>query len=94
MFHFPILLLIGRPASGKSEIIDFLKQMPDEERSEKYRIAIPDVIDDFPMLWAWFEEDSILSRHLDKPRLHTDEQGYFLRPYFWDLLKIRKTFVS
>jgi hypothetical protein len=86
MNHFPILILIGRPASGKSEIIDFLIKMPNRDRISNYRIATLDVIDDFPMLWTWFEEDNILSRQLNKPRLHTDDKGYFLQTYFWDLL--------
>jgi hypothetical protein len=86
MLHFPILILIGRPASGKSEIINFLENLSDHERKHEYRIAKPDVMDDFPMLWTWFEEDSILSHRLNRPRLHTDNQGYFLYPYFWDLL--------
>ena len=34
-------------------------------------------IDDFPMLWTWFEEDSILAE-LGHPRLHTDEDYNFL----------------
>jgi hypothetical protein len=83
---FDIIILIGRPASGKSEIIDFLKKVEPLERSRKYHVAEMDVLDDFPMLWAWFEEDHILSRTLGKPRLHTDEQGYFLHVYLWDLL--------
>jgi hypothetical protein len=91
MQHFPILIMIGRPASGKSEIIDFLMNLSDDERKRKYRIAKPDVMDDFPMLWTWFEEDFILSRQLKKPRLHTDDQGYFLQPYLWDLLIKRLT---
>ena len=33
------------------------------------------------MLWTWFEEDHLLSRVLGKPRLFTDEQGYFVQPY-------------
>jgi len=43
------------------------------------------VIDDFPMLWTWFEEDDLLTRMV-YPRLHTDDGGYFLHQYFWDLL--------
>lgn len=38
------------------------------------------------MLWTWFEEDAILSKKLDHPRLHTDESGYFKHPYLWNLL--------
>ena len=38
------------------------------------------------MLWTWFEEDAILNKKLDHPRLHTDESGYFKHPYLWNLL--------
>jgi hypothetical protein len=86
MDHFPILILIGRPASGKSEIIDYLVQADPVERLRRFRVGQPDVLDDFPLLWAWFEEDHILSQVLCKPRLHTDEQGYFLHTYLWHLL--------
>jgi hypothetical protein len=86
MDHFPILILIGRPASGKSEIIDYLLHTDPAERLRRFRIGRPDVVDDFPMLWAWFEEDHLLSQALGKPRLYTDEQGYFLQPYLWHLL--------
>ena len=82
---FDILLLIARPAAGKSEIIDHLKKTETEERIQRYHIGNFDEIDDFPMLWTWFEEDAILTQ-LGHPRLHTDEDGYFLWPYLWDLL--------
>jgi hypothetical protein len=83
---FPILILIGRPASGKSEIIDTLQRTPGEQRRQKYHLAELDVLDDFPMLWTWFEEDHILSHVLRQPRLHTDDQGDFKYPYLWNLL--------
>ena len=83
---FDILLLIGRPASGKSEIIDFLTYLPDEIRRERFHIAHVDVHDDFPLLWAWFEEDAILDEKFGLPRLHTDEQGYFKFQELWHLL--------
>jgi hypothetical protein len=83
---FDILLLIGRPASGKSEIIHFLKHLPDEVRRERFHIAKLDVHDDFPMLWVWFEEDDILSNKFGLPRLHSDEEGYFKFPELWHLL--------
>jgi hypothetical protein len=38
------------------------------------------------MLWAWFEEDNILSRKFNLPRLHSDEQGYFKYPELWHVL--------
>nr|HPI72548.1 hypothetical protein [bacterium] len=84
--HFDILILLGRPASGKSEVIDFLKKTPAIERLERFHIGVIEEIDDFPMLWIWFEEDAILEKILKKPRLHTDAEGYFLHPYQWDLL--------
>jgi hypothetical protein len=83
---FNVLLLIGRPASGKSEIIDFLARTPLRERRKRFHFGALDVLDDFPMLWTWFEEDDILSRRLGLPRLHSDEQGYFNSPALWDLL--------
>ncbi|MFC2054537.1 hypothetical protein ACFLV7_09640 [Chloroflexota bacterium] len=84
--HFPILILLGRPASGKSEIIDFLNNTPSQERLQRFHIAELDIIDDFPMLWIWFEEDHILSEDLGASRLHTDPAGYFKYPYLWNLL--------
>ena len=83
---FDILILIGRPASGKSEIIDFLMHTPPELRRNRFHVAEMEMLDDFPMLWAWFEEDHILSQRLGQPRLHTDAEGYFKFPYLWHLL--------
>lgn len=82
---FDILLLIARPAAGKSEIIDYLKSTPQAERTERFHIGEFDEIDDFPMLWVWFEEDAFLEE-MGHPRLHTDSQGIFLYQYLWDLL--------
>ncbi len=82
---FDILLLIARPAAGKSEIIAYLKGVPPAERSRRFHIGSFDEIDDFPMLWTWFEEDALLGK-MGHPRLYTDSEGYFLRTYFWDLL--------
>jgi hypothetical protein len=42
-------------------------------------------IDDFPMLWTWFEEDALLAE-MGFPRLHTDAEDYFLGNHLWDLL--------
>jgi len=80
-----VLLLLARPAAGKSEIIHYLKQIPAQERLERFHIGTMDEIDDFPMLWTWFEEDDLLSR-MGRPRLHSTPAGYFRRTYFWDLL--------
>jgi hypothetical protein len=83
---FDILILIGRPASGKSEIIDFLTHLPEDARRKRFHIARLDVLDDFPILWSWFEEDELLSRTFGLPRLHSDEDGYFKVPELWHVL--------
>ncbi len=83
---FDVIILIGRPASGKSEVIDHLKKTPVQDRLDRFHIGEFEEIDDFPMLWTWFEEDAILEKILGQPRIHTDAQGYFLHRYQWDLL--------
>ncbi len=85
---FDLLIFIGRPASGKSEIVDYLKKIEIEERIRRFHVGSIDEIDDFPMLWAWFEEDSILEQ-MGKPRLHTTEDGYFKYHWLWDVLIAR-----
>lgn len=83
---FDVLLLLGRPAAGKSEILEHLRGTELKERIEKYHIGQVEVLDDFPMLWAWFEEDEILANKFGHPRMHADENGYFNYPYLWNLL--------
>ena len=82
---FNTLLMIARPAAGKSEVIQYLKQTPSTDRVNRFHIGQFSEIDDFPMLWTWFEEDDILEK-MGKPRLHSDSDGYFLYPYLWDVL--------
>jgi hypothetical protein len=82
---FDILLLLARPAAGKSEVIDYLKNVSPEVRGQHFHIGPIEEIDDFPMLWAWMEEDQLLEQ-MGYPRLHTDRDGYFLHQYLWDLL--------
>jgi len=82
---FDVILLIARPAAGKSEVIDYLKHITLEERTNRFHIGEFSEIDDFPMLWAWFEEDALLE-NMGHPRLHTDQEGYFLGQHLWDLL--------
>jgi hypothetical protein len=82
---FDILMLHGRPASGKSEIIDYLKKTSAPRRTHRFHIDRFEEIDDFPMLWTWFEEDDILEK-MGKPRLHTTSDGFFKEVHMWDLL--------
>jgi len=82
---FDILLLIARPAAGKSEIIHFLTNLPKSERITRFHVGDFHQIDDFPMVWAWLDEDRLLSK-MGLPRLDTDDQENFKYPYLWDLL--------
>lgn len=59
---FDNILLLGRPASGKSEFIDFMKTLEDEERAAKYHIGHFKELDDFPWIWEKFMEDNIWER--------------------------------
>lgn len=81
----PLLVLVGRPASGKSEIIDYLQRLDPAERRRRFRLGDLAVFDDFPLLWEWFEEDAILEQ-MGHPRLHTDAAGYFAGAHLWDVL--------
>lgn len=82
---FEILVLIARPAAGKSEVIDYLKRTELTERRERFHVGRLEEIDDFPMLWTWFEEDALLEQ-MGYPRLHTDSAGYFTGDHLWNLL--------
>jgi len=82
---FDILMLLARPAAGKSEVIDYLKRTPEDQRISRFHVGNISEIDDFPMLWAWFEEDALLEK-MGYPHVYTDRQGYFLGNHLWDLL--------
>jgi hypothetical protein len=85
---FDVLILIARPAAGKSEVIRYLKNLPPGIRVERFHLGRIDEIDDFPMLWTWFEEDELLQK-MDRPRLHTTTEGFFRWQYLWDVLMRR-----
>ena len=83
---FSVIILNGRPAAGKSELLDYLRRLPDAVRRERFHIGQLLELDDFPMLWTWFEEDAILQDRLNRPRLHTTVDGYFVHNDLWHLL--------
>lgn len=56
---FPVVLLLGRPASGKSELIDYMQRTPLAVRRSRYRLGTLRVVDDFPILWRKFIEDDL-----------------------------------
>lgn len=81
-----ILIMNGRPASGKSEIIDFLLKLDPQARREHFHLGNLAIVDDFPMLWAWFEEDHLLDTVFNQPRLHSLPDLNFKHQYLWHLL--------
>lgn len=85
MKTFDTLILVARPGAGKSEVINYLKNSPRNERLARFHIDEFLEVDDFPMLWAWFEEDALLEQ-MGKPRLHSTSDGYFLYQHLWDVL--------
>ncbi|MGA2263875.1 MAG: hypothetical protein ABSH28_20885 [Acidobacteriota bacterium] len=82
--HFPILIITGRPAAGKSEVIDFLKNCDPIVRLEKYHIANFEELDDFAYVWETFELDDLMAQ-MGKERVWSDEKYWFKDPYIWDL---------
>ncbi len=92
---FDVVILNGRPAAGKSEIIDYLKSIPVPERIRRFHIGEFEEFDDFPILWERFEDDDIYERH-GKARLISNTafeyggasyEGYvFKDPFFWNFL--------
>jgi hypothetical protein len=82
--HFPILIITGRPAAGKSEVIDFLKKCDPIIRLEKFHIANFEELDDFVYVWETFELDDLMAR-FKKPRIWSDEKYWFKEQYIWDL---------
>ncbi len=82
---FDVILLNGRPAAGKSEIIDYLKKTELEERIRRFHVGAFEEIDDFPMLWERWEDDNIYQKY-GKERLYTTEGLYFKEQFFWTFL--------
>jgi hypothetical protein len=84
MKPFPVLIITGRPAAGKSELIDFLKNLDPQERLSRFGIGAFDEIDDFLYVWETFEVDDILTRH-GRPRVWTDEKYWFKDDFIWNV---------
>lgn len=82
--NFPILIITGRPAAGKSEVIDFLKKADPAGRLQRFHIANFEELDDFVYVWETFEIDDILTKH-GKPRIWTDEKYWFKDHFIWNL---------
>ncbi|MFH1874610.1 MAG: hypothetical protein ABH859_05425 [Pseudomonadota bacterium] len=72
---FDHLFVLGRPACGKSEFLDFMKSISDEKRSQEFHINQLKILDDFVWLWEKFEEDNIWEK-LGQPRFHSKRSGH------------------
>jgi len=85
---FPNLFVLGRPASGKSEFIDYMSQTPLPLRAERYAIGDFSVLDDFVFLWQHFQEDDDLEKQGKPRRLSRPaEFGYVVASdSVWDIL--------
>ena len=81
---FANLFVLGRPAGGKSEFIDFMKKCPADERAATFGIGRFEEVDDFPWLWeACLDDDAREAR--GEPRLVSEKtpEGYNItRPKF------------
>jgi hypothetical protein len=80
---FDSIILIGRPAAGKSEVIDYLKKANPDERKTRFHIGSFQEFDDFPYVWQTFENDDIYSKH-GKERLNTDKDYFFRDSFIWN----------
>lgn len=79
---FSKLILIGRPASGKSEFIDFVKNTPEKERAESLHIGSFVELDDFLWLWEKFVEDDIWEKAGHKRKFSKlDQHAYTITDY-------------
>ena len=95
---FDVIILNGRPAAGKSEVIDYLKKVPLKERIQRFHIGEFEELDDFPILWERFEDDDLLEE-MGLPRLISAREfeyegkkypgNVFKGQWFWNFL-IRK----
>lgn len=81
---FETIIVIGRPAAGKSEVLDFIRRTGEAERQRRFHIGPFIEIDDFPFVWETFEIDDILER-LGQPRAFTDKKYFFKGDYVWNL---------
>ncbi|MCX7958223.1 MAG: hypothetical protein N3B13_04180 [Deltaproteobacteria bacterium] len=81
---FKKIILLGRPAAGKSEVIDFIKRTNPEERRSKLHIGDIVEFDDFLYVWQTFEDDDIWDKKLHKPRKNTSSDYYFYDHDIWN----------
>lgn len=72
---FGNLFVFGRPASGKSEFIDFIKKTNPSERIEKFNIGLLEELDDYVVLAQKFNEEEIWNKLNGKRKYTYMEEG-------------------
>lgn len=78
MAWFKTLILLGRPASGKSEFVDFMKKLPVGRRLEEFHVAPFQELDDFVWLWEKFTEDDLWEKSGQRLFSKREGHGYVL----------------
>ena len=74
---FQHLFVLGRPAGGKSEFIDYMKKLPADERARRFGIGQFEEIDDFPWLWnACLDDDARETRGEQRLVSERTPEGY------------------
>lgn len=64
---FDNIMLTGRGGSGKTEFIEFMRQVPEAERKTLYHIGAFEEMDDFPWLYSMFQDEDLWEM-LGRPR--------------------------
>lgn len=72
---FDNLILLGRPASGKSEFIDFVKKTPIQDRISLFHIGQIEELDDYKFLAQKFQEEDIWQKVTGSAKYSHKEQG-------------------
>jgi hypothetical protein len=81
---FEHLFVLGRPAGGKSEFIDFMKKLPADERALSFGVGRFEEVDDFPWLWnACVDDDAREARSEGRLVSERTAEGYnIIQPKF------------
>jgi hypothetical protein len=74
---FEHLFVLGRPAGGKSEFIDFMKRVSEADRASSFGIGRFEEVDDFPWLWqACLDDDAREGRGEPREVSERTPEGY------------------
>lgn len=100
--RFENLIIIGRPGSGKSEVVDLFRKIPLSKRIMNYYVGDFVEVDDFVLLNEKFKEDDIWAQTgVVRKYTKRTEGGYIVtNPNLWDFclemldVQIKETYLS